>query len=205
MQQLPAWENNMKIVLFPLLVALAVSCLEPSKTDNISKGSNKSSAVSLRTAQTNSDVAIKNFLQVNNTYSKLTGVSPDRGDIIDEYRAIQLQLPSSTDPKTLNGFNQIASTRLAFAYCDEYVDENEADFDFSSASTNRAEVEAMSLKFGDFDFVNNSDHREFLNNLEAITNDDDDLVNDNNFAREKRKLMKMSCAAVLSSTYITMF
>ncbi|MAZ49301.1 MAG: hypothetical protein CME65_12130 [Halobacteriovoraceae bacterium] len=194
-----------KVIASAILMSLLLSCVEPEKADNISKGSNKSSSVTLKTSQTSSNLAIKNFLQVNNTYSKLTGISPNRGDILDEYRAIQLQLPSSTDPKTLNGFNQIAATRLAFAYCDEYVDENESDFDFSSASTNRLEVQNLSLKFGDFDFDQNQDHINFLNNLEAIINDEDELVDDGNFAREKRKLMKMSCSAVLSSTYITMF
>lgn len=205
MQLLLAWENKMKKLGFLLLITAIISCVEPEKTENITKGSSGGNSVSLKSAQTSSDLAIKNFLQVNNTYSKLTGISPNEGDILDEYRAIQLQLPSSTDPKTLNGFNQIASTRLAFAYCDEYIDANESEYNFDSAASNMDEVKALSLKFGDFDFDNNPDHVNFLSNLNAIINDDDDLVDDGNFAREKRKLLKMSCAAVLSSTYVTMF
>jgi len=180
------------------------SCIEPDNADNIKK-EKKKGEVSLKSAQTTSDLAIKNFLQVNNTYSKLTGISPNEGDILDEYQAIQLQLPSSTDPKTLNGFNQIASTRLAFAYCNEYIDANEDDYNLNSTESNRTELISLSHKFVDFDFNNNNDHKNFLTNLEAILSDEDELVNDANAERKKKKLLKMSCAAILSSTYVTMF
>ena len=81
MQLLPAWQNDMKLIASAILMSLLLSCVEPEKADNISKGSNKSSSVTLKTSQTSSNLAIKNFLQVNNTYSKLTGISPNRGDI----------------------------------------------------------------------------------------------------------------------------
>lgn len=194
----------MKTLGLSLTMVLMFSCIEPDNADNIKK-EKKKGEVSLKSAQTTSDLAIKNFLQVNNTYSKLTGISPNEGDILDEYQAIQLQLPSSTDPKTLNGFNQIASTRLAFAYCNEYIDANEDDYKMSSTESNRNELISLSQKFVDFDFNNNNDHKTFLTNLEAILSDEDELVNDANAERKKKKLLKMSCAAILSSTYVTMF
>lgn len=194
----------MKTLGLSLTMVLMFSCIEPDNADNIKK-EKKKGEVSLKSAQTTSDLAIKNFLQVNNTYSKLTGISPNEGDILDEYQAIQLQLPSSTDPKTLNGFNQIASTRLAFAYCNEYIDANEDDYNLSSTENNRTELISLSQKFVDFDFNNNNDHKTFLTNLEAILSDEDELVNDANAERKKKKLLKMSCAAILSSTYVTMF
>ena len=194
----------MKTLGLSLTMVLMFSCIEPDNADNIKK-EKKKGEVSLKSAQTTSDLAIKNFLQVNNTYSKLTGISPNEGDILDEYQAIQLQLPSSTDPKTLNGFNQIASTRLAFAYCNEYIDANEDDYNLNSTESNRAELISLSHKFVDFDFNNNNDHKNFLTNLEAILSDEDELVNDGNAERKKKKLLKMSCAAILSSTYVTMF
>ncbi len=194
----------MKTLGLSLTMVLMFSCIEPDNADNIKK-EKKKGEVSLKSAQTTSDLAIKNFLQVNNTYSKLTGISPNEGDILDEYQAIQLQLPSSTDPKTLNGFNQIASTRLAFAYCNEYIDANEDDYNLSSTESNRTELISLSQKFVDFDFNNNNDHKTFLTNLEAILSDEDELVNDANAERKKKKLLKMSCAAILSSTYVTMF
>ncbi|MEE2671189.1 MAG: hypothetical protein VYA54_05735 [Bdellovibrionota bacterium] len=194
----------MKTLGLSLTMVLMFSCIEPDNADNIKK-EKKKGEVSLKSAQTTSDLAIKNFLQVNNTYSKLTGISPNEGDILDEYQAIQLQLPSSTDPKTLNGFNQIASTRLAFAYCNEYIDANEDDYNLNSTESNRTELISLSHKFVDFDFNNNNDHKNFLTNLEAILSDEDELVNDANAERKKKKLLKMSCAAILSSTYVTMF
>lgn len=194
----------MKKLGLSLTMVLMFSCIEPDNADNIKK-EKKKKEVSLKSAQTTSDLAIKNFLQVNNTYSKLTGISPNEGDILDEYQAIQLQLPSSTDPKTLNGFNQIASTRLAFAYCNEYIDENEGEYNMASSGSNRSELISLSHKFVDFDFNNNSDHKNFLTHLEAILSDEDGIINDANPERKKRKLLKMSCAAILSSTYVTMF
>lgn len=194
----------MKILLLTVTSFVMFSCglqLEPVEAPGELEGQ----ALGLNESHTQAAVANKNFLQINNTYSKLTGISPRQGDILDEYQAIQLQLPSSSDPETLNGFNQIASTRLAFAYCDEYVDENASSFDFTTSSTNQVELKNMLLSFVDLDFDNNSEHQEFLAHLEAIMNDDDELVNDNNSTSKKRKLMKMACAAALSSTYLTLF
>lgn len=194
----------MKTLLNVMTLSLLFSCVEPDPKDHIKKGDAAGGLVSLNRSQTEKALANKNFLQINNTFSKLTGISPDQGNVLSEYQAIQLQLPSSTDPETLNGFNQIASTRLAFAYCDQYIEANQGNYDFSTADTNDAELKAMVLNFVDMDFDNNSEHQEFLTNLHAILSDEDELVNDGNFSREKRKLMKMSCAATLSSTYVTL-
>ena len=60
MQLLPAWENDMKkVIASAILMSLLLSCVEPEKADNISKGSNKSSSVTLKTSQ------------VSNFYGKL--------------------------------------------------------------------------------------------------------------------------------------
>lgn len=195
----------MKTLFYAFLIgAFFTSCVEPDPADNVQTGK-KSRGKRLGVAVTKGAVANKNFLQINNTYSKLTGIAPDRGIIEDEYAAIMMQLPSSTNPETMNGFNQIASTRLAFAYCNHYIDDNEADYDFGDNSLNSSELKAMTLKFVDMDFDDNPEHASFLSHLQAIMSDEDGLVNDGNAARKKRKLLKMSCAAVLSSTYVTLF
>lgn len=145
-----------------------------------------------------SNVSTKNFLQINNTYSTLTGVST--GEVNTEYEILKTQLPSTSDPNSLNGFNLIASTRLAFLYCDKYIDKRDdlAGMSISEGSRNLIE------SFVDADVDNNEDHKSLYDNVLAIMNDDDELINESNQEDKKIKLLKLSCAAVLASSYVTL-
>ena len=172
------------------------SCIEPEPIKSSSKksGDRDSSEAS---AVDSSGIAAKNFAQINNTFSSLTGISA--GDVAGEYALIQMQLPSSSNPEALNGFNQIASTRLAFAYCDPYID-GRSDL---VAMSNDAAIDNLVDGFIDVS-RSNPDHQVLYNNLSAIMNDEDSLINDGNANSKKTKLLKLSCTAILASSYVTL-
>jgi hypothetical protein len=185
------------IILFISSLAL-VSCVEP-EAPKASGDSSKKDNARVAEAVDSSGVAAKNFAQVNNTYASLTGISMGAPLIVSEYQAIKTQLPSTSNPKSLNGFNQIASTRLAFAYCDEYVD-GRADL---RAMGNDAAINNLLDSFIDID-RGNSDHQVLISELGAIMRDDDSLISDGNATSKKTKLIKLSCTAILSSSYVTL-
>lgn len=187
--------NVMVLMIFSLILT---SCIEP---EPIKKSGGGGKGDSARTAEAvdSSGVAAKNFAQINNTYSSLTGISMGATNITAEYAAIKTQLPSTSNPESLNGFNQIASTRLAFAYCDEFID-SRSDL---VGMSNQVAVNNMLDGFLDID-RNNSDHQTFISEIMAIMNDEDSLINDGNTTSKKTKLLKLSCTAILSSSYVTL-
>jgi hypothetical protein len=182
-----------------LISSLAlVSCVEP-EAPKVSSGSDKNNEARVAEAVDSSGVAAKNFAQINNTYSSLTGISMGETLIASEYATIKTQLPSTSNPNSLNGFNQIASTRLAFAYCDQYVD-GRADL---KAMGNDDAISNLLDTFIDID-RSNSDHKVLISELEAVMRDDDSLISDGDATSKKTKLIKLSCAAILSSSYVTL-
>ncbi|MBD66907.1 MAG: hypothetical protein CME62_17020 [Halobacteriovoraceae bacterium] len=149
-------------------------------------------------------VAVKNYLQINNTYSSLTGIPTDfkdqgkNVDIKATFDAIVMQLPSSSNPESLNGFNQIAQARLGFAYCDAYMNKN---YNSQYASLTNSQIAQKLLdSFLDVDPVANTAHMDFKNEVLAILNNSDSLLSTN----DKQRLSKMACGAILASAYVTL-
>lgn len=65
------------------------------------------------------NVGIKNFDQVNATFSVLTGVPETNANVRAEYNAIRASLPLNNDIRTFGGSTQNALLKLAARYCDE--------------------------------------------------------------------------------------
>lgn len=188
--------RNKAIILMSVCFAL-VSCIEPEAKKKASSGA--AAPVSTFTERADSSgVAAKNFAQINNTFATLTGIP--MGDISAEYELIKMQLPSTGSLESLNGFNQIASTRLAFAYCDGFIDLR-PDL---SAMENDIAVTNLIDGFIDINPSTNDEHKIMFNELMAVMNNDDSLINDNNAANRKVKLLKLSCTAILTSSYVTL-
>lgn len=66
-------------------------------------------------------VGIKNFEQINQTMSAVTGVPITIRDVERVYRDVASQLPSDNDIKSFAANNQVAITKLASEYCDYAV------------------------------------------------------------------------------------
>jgi len=147
-----------------------------------------------------SGVATKNFSQLNNSYSTLTGIS--MALVNDEYQSLKMQLPSTNDVQSLNGFNQISSTRLAFSYCNMFI--NSKNVSIFTSDTNEQLIQNLLDDIVDVDIQGNPEHTELYNHLLDIMTDVDQLIVDGNSANKKRKLLKLSCTAILASSYVTL-
>ncbi|MEZ4744166.1 MAG: hypothetical protein R3B45_17235 [Bdellovibrionota bacterium] len=82
--------------------------------DNINKESNSTEQ---SIADNNVDVGLKNFLQINATFSILTDVKLDNQNIIDTFDDVKLQLPTDNDIKSFSPSIQVAISKLATQYC----------------------------------------------------------------------------------------
>lgn len=189
-------------LLYSLVLAVSVSCIEPEKPAESVEGSGSKAPTGPIVVQNSAPtvIAAKNYLQINNTFSKKTGISTSHPDVISEYNAILMQLPTTSDPTSLNGFNQIAQTRLAFAYCNEYVDEKWSDY---SSLSNGDAIKLLLDNMVDVDVEGNTAHGQLFSNLMAIMSDEDNLLT-GTASSNKEELFKMSCAALLSSSYVSM-
>ncbi len=68
------------------------------------------------------DVGIKNFDQINNTMSELTGVLPNDANIQRVYTEVEVQLPTDNNIRSFLPAQQVAITKLATEYCNSLVD-----------------------------------------------------------------------------------
>lgn len=191
-----------KAVLLSLVAALTFSCVEPDepKSSSSSSGPNTPDGPIVVEPLSATPIASKNYLQISNTFAKKTGISPGDQDILSEFNAIIMQLPTTSSPESLNGFNQIAQTRLAFAYCDKYVENEYGDY---SSLSNADAIKKLLDNMVDVDLDNNQAHQDLYGHLMAIMSDEDNLVAGSG-ETERKKLFKMSCAALLSSSYVAM-
>lgn len=69
----------------------------------------------LRKAQV--DVGIKNYLQINSTFSSLTGVPTTNNDVLNTYNDVKTQLPTGNSLKTFSASVQVGVAKLAMEYC----------------------------------------------------------------------------------------
>jgi hypothetical protein len=183
------------IIALMTFSTVLVSCIEPASVSKSSSGSKKSQEPIEEVDK--SGVAAKNFAQINNTYASLTGVNMRVAS--SDYAAIKGQLPSTSNPSSLNGFNQIASTRLAFTYCENYIGSGSPYM----AMDNTTAIKGLIDQFIDIK-LDEGDHDQMLTQLKAIMNNDDALISDNNSTSKKEKLLHLTCTAILSSSYVTL-
>lgn len=190
-------------ILLTLVAGLTFSCVEPDepKSSGPSGPSEPSGPIVVQSIDA-TPLASKNYLQISNTFSKKTGISTGDPDILSEFNAILMQLPTTSDPTSLNGFNQIAATRLAFAYCDKYADAN-YDSEYQSLSDADA-IKKLLDKMVDVNLDENEAHQALYENIMKIMSDEDSLVDDGNPSSKREKLFKMSCAALMASSYVSM-
>ena len=68
-----------------------------------------------------SDIGIKNFYEINEMYSRITGVAKNNGNIGAKFNQLRRQLPSREDPVAFATSNQMGIAQYAAAYCEELV------------------------------------------------------------------------------------
>jgi len=201
----------MKYSISLILLLSIVSCVEPEKLEELSDGElHGSGKDNLVSEVSNGGIGIKNFTQLNMTYSKLTDVPTYDADVVSTFNAVRSQLPTSNDASSASGFHQLSATRLAFTYCEKYIDKNYTKEYASLNSSQR--VQKLVDSFLDLN-NENQDHNSFKAEVEKILmnkglKDDDSEVGlvsgTTTDTAGNKKLLNLGCTAILSSSYVTL-
>lgn len=158
-----------------------------------------------------SGVATKTFNQFNMTLSKVTNIDSSTPSINSEYLAIRNSLPAGHKTSSYTPFHQVAITRLSFAYCDEFID-NDSEFDnlnYSGLSSAQISTLLVNRFVGARSNANAVKYDAINSEVTAIINNDGGLDDQNNpigalvpngsGAAQKRVLTKLGCTALLAS------
>jgi len=70
------------------------------------------------------EVGVRSFSKINNTMSSLTGIPANNGNISNLYAQVRDSLPATGDILAFVSSNQVATQRMAVAYCGEIVSNN---------------------------------------------------------------------------------
>jgi Concanavalin A-like lectin/glucanases superfamily len=70
-----------------------------------------------------SDIGVRTFDAINETFSKITGVDKNTAKIKATYSTVKQQLPGDTTLQSFLASNQMGVAQLAISYCNEMVDD----------------------------------------------------------------------------------
>lgn len=156
---------------------------------------------------------IKNFNQINMSFSKLTGIKRSHLSITDVMGQILNQLPASNDLSAFTPFHQISITRLAFTYCELFIDNDPlfSGFDYDRMGSSEL-ADAIIIRFLDEAPEDEPNRYDTLRSelISLLENEDIDqtgpLVDESGIdqATLKKRLSKMSCSLTLSSSFVTL-
>lgn len=107
-------QNDMFAVWFDRLGAASMPMVEDTPTPPVDNS----------VADPLPDIFVRNFAQVNDTMSALTGVPALAGAVEDTFNDLTQQLPANNDVRSFVSSQQVAISKLALEYCDLLVDSN---------------------------------------------------------------------------------
>lgn len=161
------------------------------------------------------DVGVKNFDQINNTFSALTGISVNQNNVRNLYEDVSTQLPTENDVKSFLGSSQVAIAKLASEYCDRLVRDGNlrsqvwpmVNFGRTPASefNNVKKDQIVNQTIDHFWSVaeNNADRPQNFQELRILF--DDLLMGENlNSTTTTRNTMMGICTAALASAHVTL-
>jgi len=165
-----------------------------------------------------SSLALKTFNQYNMTLSKVTGIDASTPAISTEYGLIKNSLPSDHLASTYTPFHQISQTRLSFAYCSYFIDNNSAynsGLDYATISPENATKKILEKFIGPRPEKGFEIYDKFNEVILKIMNNDAGVDANNqsigklipsttaSAADLKKNLTKLACTAILSSSEFT--
>lgn len=160
-------------------------------------------------------VALKTFNQYNQTLSKVTEIDSATPAIAAEYELIKNSLPSEHAAAAFTSFHQISQTRLAFSYCNNFIDNN-AEFKAVNYATVMPQEMTTKLltkfigarptsKYELYDQYN-ATVLKIMNNDAGMDENGSpigELVPTAMGATATKNLTKLACTAILASTEFT--
>lgn len=221
---------QMKLVVFSLLGVMLFTfthCLsnapvegdasrKPSSFSNVTPPTPTPSTPEavINTAQV--EIGVKTFEEIYQTFSAVTGVPENQGNVLGVYRNVVDSLPTSSDVKGFLPANQVAIAKLASEFCTQLVDTNNgnragiwpgAEYNQTLANFNVGRrmtiIQNMLDAFWGMDVVSDAERAmaedELLNLMDLL----DD--NETNTSANTRKVIKGACTVALSSAYVVMY
>ncbi len=208
-------KTNFYLIALGLLVFVSCKGSKTSSTKPISSLPVSSVTSSRSFVVDESPVVLKTFNQYNATLSKVTGVNSADTDISDEYEKIKNSLPGDHSASTFTPFHQISQTRLAFTYCNNFVDNNSVfkAYNYGSLSSQTLTKNLLEKFMGSKDILGEEAYVKYEDILLKIMNNDAGL-DDNGKAIGKllpiatgatlnKNLTKLGCTALLASSEFT--
>ncbi|MBT7609395.1 MAG: hypothetical protein HN576_06550 [Bacteriovoracaceae bacterium] len=206
--------KTINIIIILLFLSSVVSCLSGGGEKKSAEINIIASNLTIPEGVVDSGIAAKTFNQFNMTLSKLTGIDVGESNVNAEYLLIRNSLPAGHKPSSFTPFHQVAVTRLAFAYCDVFIDDDSqfSSLDYGTLSPAEITVQLLDRLIGIrtpsnaayYDGIS-SQINEVMNNNAGNDEEGDPigaLIPNGTGANLKINLTKLSCTTLLgSSTY----
>ena len=207
--------NNCILLAISMLVFSSCMSKDGGKKNNVAAPVETTTSTSKAFLVDESPVVMKTFNQYNATLAKITGIDPAEKAISDEYEKIKNSLPGDHAAAAFTPFHQISQTRLAFTYCNKFVDFNSEFKAYNYAALNsKALTKNLLEKFmGSKEILGDEMYEKYEEVLLKIMNNDAGL-DDKGVAVGKllplatgatlnKNLTKLGCTALLASSEFT--
>lgn len=161
------------------------------------------------------EVGVKNFEQINQSMSVLTGIPTNNTNVQTVYNDIVIQLPTDNNIKNFLPSMQVAITKLATEYCDRLIEVGTMKATIWPA-INFTQTPMQTLTTANRTNMINQTIDHFLGPIDGTSKDEakvelntlyDDLIAGESLTNSAttKKVVKGLCTAVLSSAYVTIF
>lgn len=150
-------------------------------------------------------VRVRNYNQYNMTLEKLTELDRSKYNVL--FNSIKGSMPADNDIGGLTPFNLVAMTRLADAYCFDYINQK-VDASLFSSPNEEGVIELFIERF--LDPATDADYSNLRTELRNVLSNSDGLGGvlfpdpGTNATQTRKNLAVAACVAVLASPYITL-
>ena len=192
-----------------------VSCKSNSSSKNQSANALSPVSTSKNLMVEETPVVLKTFNQYNATLSKITGIDSAEAVISDEYEKIKNSLPGDHSAAAFTPFHQISQTRLAFTYCNSFIDTNSVfkAYDYGTLKSQVLTKNLLEKFIGSKDILGNEVYEKYEEIVLKIMNNDAGLDDQGlpigkllpvaKGALLNKNLTKLGCTALLASSEFT--
>jgi hypothetical protein len=204
--------KTINFIIILIFISSAVSCVSGGGEKKDDGKAALTANIAIPEGVVDSGIAAKTFNQYNMTLSKLTGVDLGEATVNAEYLAIRNSLPAGHAASSFTPFHQVAVTRLAFAYCDVFID-NDSEFsslDYANFSGQQISTLLLNRFVGTKNPTNavyydgiNSELIGVMSNdagVDEMGNPIGQLIPNGTGATLNRNLTKLTCTTLLASS-----
>ena len=201
---------NTLIILF--FISFAVSCVNSGGEKKSDNRDIITANITIPEGAVDSGIAAKTFNQYNESLAKLTGVDIGQAIVNSEYLAIRNSLPAGHKASSFTPFHQVSVTRLAFAYCNVFIDQDDefSNLNYAGLSGTQITTQLLTKFIGSRTPANSVYYDGISSELNLLMSNDagnDDagnpigsLIPNTTGTALKINLTKLSCTTLLASS-----